>query len=235
MNDHAADRAEKGFSGGAHEDTSPRRKLSAEADMSVEVRLSFVEEEPYPALIEWDMSDNYPTSAVDGDCGPVVGLYNGDEKLTEMRCDARKSTIPWATGIPFIVGLHARIFDWDCQSKSRFLMCKTKPVSKPSEAPTCSITIPVKIGLEEDADGSVVIHHEIDSTYPTSTKKDGTCGPTLALYSKDDVLAKITPPHGIGNWHPIGQKYRSELNARLSDWDCMSMKTFLLCKTDPVP
>ena len=237
MNDRPDGEAGKEFSGRSDEVTSPRGKLSAEADISVEVKLSFVEQEPYPALIEWDISDNYPTSAVDGNCGPVVGLYAGNKKVIEKRCDSRKSTIPWATGVPFAsaLKLNARIFDSDCQTKRLFLLCKTEPASKPIDTPTCTATHPLKITLGEDADGSVVIHHEIAPAYPSSTKKDGTCGPTLALYLKDKLLAEITPPQGTGDWYPFEQKYRSGLNARLSDWDCQSRSRFLLCKTDPVP
>jgi hypothetical protein len=241
MDDHAADRVDEESPDKSHLGAAPRAGASFGADMRVGVTLLFTPDDTHIALIEWSMSENYPTSTnQDGTCGPVVGLYDGDKKLLEKKCNSRKSTIPWPTGIPFApaVKLNARIYDWDCQSKGPLLMCKTDPATSPSEPVSGEANLRVEIELLQDPDTKKPrVDYKIPLNYPTSTKEDGTCGPTLALYLGDDELEETTPIHEkpTGKWIVTSEDFRSGLNARLSDWDCMSMKTFLLCKTDPVP
>ncbi len=235
MNDSVADQVDERLLDKSHIDEAPSAGPSCKADMWVEVKLSFTPDDTHIALIEWTMSENYPTSALDEACGPVVTLYAYDEKLVEKACETRCSITPWITGVPFAPGLNARIYDADCQSRSSFLLCKTKTPSSPTDPQSCKADMSVEVDLLQDSSGkNALVHYKISEIYPRSTFPGETCGPMLALYLEDKLLSETRPLRREGTWNAF-EDYRKGLNAHIYDWDCMSQSRFLLCKTNLVP
>ena len=218
--------------------SSPALRLPfpCNADMWVEIELS---QDPASkrTRIEWSMSDNYPTSTPPkGHSGPILALYQDDELLRETSVDKRAGV--WFTDQPSTAGLDARVYDWDCQSKSRFLLCKTPPVSRESsDSVQCRAHMSVQIDLSMDpASKCAQIEWNMSDNYPTSTTAKGKCGPSIDLYMGDECLVKehACPTRKSMTPWITEVPFAPGLSARIFDWDCQSRSRFLLCKTDPV-
>jgi hypothetical protein len=234
MDDHPAGRIDAEFPDESDQDTARRAHVSCRADMSVKLTLLMDPGTKY-AQIGWDVSEDYPTSMPLGTDGLTVALYAGDKSLANSPCPTRTGT--FLTEIPFVVGLHARIFDWDCQSKGRLLMAKTDTTTSPTEPVSGEAHMSVEIVLQEypaPPTENTQVGYEISDNYPRSKYDDGICGPKVALYIDDEKLAEDALGGRKGNWYPIEQ-FRKGLNARVYDWDWMGKKILLLCQTDPVP